>query len=80
VPCRLGSQKRTNLGENLLDHKIDSASWQNVVFPIVKDLCQVMADSSICGLGRSVPVPVKSLIDFFGSDLQKHLAASGSSL
>ncbi|HEX4749701.1 MAG TPA: NAD(P)H-dependent oxidoreductase subunit E [Bryobacteraceae bacterium] len=73
VPCRLGSQKLTNLGENVLDHVIDSQSWHNEIFPLVKELVQVMSDSSICGLGRSFQSPISTLTDYFSSDLERHL-------
>jgi NADH:ubiquinone oxidoreductase subunit F (NADH-binding) len=35
--------------------------------------------ASICGLGRSVPVPLRAVINFFESDLSSHLTASAPS-
>ena len=74
VPCRVGSQKIANLGGNLLAGRIDAKEWNESLLPLVKDLCEVMGLSSICGLGRSVPMPIGTLIDFFADDLHRYLA------
>jgi NADH:ubiquinone oxidoreductase subunit F (NADH-binding) len=69
VPCRLGSQKLAALGENLMAGKINVGRWDGELQPIVRELGKVMELSSICGLGRSVPVPLRTVIDFFKQDL-----------
>ena len=73
VPCRVGSQKLVALGSNLLQRQIDAGRWKDEVLPLVKELGKVMELSSICGLGRSVPVPLRTVIEFFGDDLARHL-------
>jgi len=35
----------------------------------------VLSLTSICGLGRSVPVPLRTVIDFFPKDLEAHFAS-----
>ena len=39
------------------------------MLPVIADLGEVMILSSICGLGRSVPVPLQTVIEFFSEDL-----------
>src|SRR5579862_162508 len=74
VPCRVGSQKLANLGANLLAGKVDAGDWNDSLLPLVKELSEVLNLSSICGLGRSVPMPMGTAIDFFADDLRRHLA------
>jgi NADH:ubiquinone oxidoreductase subunit F (NADH-binding)/NADH:ubiquinone oxidoreductase subunit E len=75
VPCRVGSQKMVALGTNLLNRKIDADHWKNDLSAVVKELGKVMELSSICGLGRSVPVPLRTAIDYFPEDLSKYLGS-----
>jgi NADH:ubiquinone oxidoreductase subunit F (NADH-binding) len=76
VPCRLGSQKLAAMGVNLLDGRINADVWNGTLRPMIQELSEAMTLASICGLGRSVPVPLRTLIDFFPDDLAKHLAAA----
>ena len=73
VPCRAGSQKMFNLGNNLLAGRIDAGTWDSELLPIVTELGEVMMLASICGLGRSVPMPLRTLVDYFKADLSMHL-------
>ena len=73
VPCRLGAQKMVSLGENLLDGKINRAHWSNELLPLVADMGRAIELASICGLGRSVPVPLRTAINYFNDDVSKHL-------
>ena len=79
VPCRIGSQQYAALGNNLLGKKVDATRWKSQVEPILADLGRVMELTSICGLGRSVPVPMRTAVEYFRADLDKHLAAGARS-
>ena len=35
---------------------------------LVEDLCEVMADGSLCAMGGLTPMPVRSAIRLFGED------------
>ena len=72
MPCRLGAQKLVSLGENLLDGKISRAHWQRLL-PLVAEMGRAIELASICGLGRSVPVPLRTVINFFNDDVSKYL-------
>jgi NADH:ubiquinone oxidoreductase subunit F (NADH-binding)/NADH:ubiquinone oxidoreductase subunit E len=76
VPCRIGSQKLAALGDNLLDGRVTAARWESELQPTVKDLGRVMELTSICGLGRSVPVPLRTVADYFPQDLAGHLTGA----
>ena len=73
VPCRVGSQKLVALGTNILDRKVDARQWKENILPVAKELGKVMDVASICGLGRSVWVPLRTVIDFFPEDLARYL-------
>lgn len=74
VPCRLGSQKLASLGAHLLNGEIDSERWKQELVPLFGEMGPAIEMASICGLGRSVPVPLRSVINFFESDLSQHLS------
>jgi NADH:ubiquinone oxidoreductase subunit F (NADH-binding) len=72
VPCRIGSQKLVSLGTNLLEGNIDTERWTNELYPAAKDLGNVMELTSICGLGRSVSLPLRTTVDYFPQDVALH--------
>ncbi|TXH88555.1 MAG: NADH-quinone oxidoreductase subunit F [Rhodoferax sp.] len=61
TPCRVGTAKAAAL--------MQAPHW---VAHTLEDLCQVMADASICGLGQAAPNPVRHVLRFFPQEvLQK---------
>jgi NADH:ubiquinone oxidoreductase subunit F (NADH-binding) len=78
VPCRLGSQKLASLGSHLLKGEIQAASWKDEVLPLIKELGTAIGLASICGLGRSVPVPLTTVAAFFEEDVTRHLSGNGA--
>jgi NADH:ubiquinone oxidoreductase subunit F (NADH-binding) len=74
VPCRLGAQKMVSLGTSLLEGQINSARWKNELLPLIADMGKAIELASICGLGRSVPVPLRTAINYFEDDVNTHLA------
>src|ERR1043166_630086 len=75
VPCRTGSQKFVSLGTHLVSGQIAATRWKNELVPLVKEMGKAIELASICGLGRSVPMPLSTVINFFPDDLAAHLAA-----
>lgn len=73
VPCRLGSQKLVSLGSNLLNGQIGEKHWKEEMFPLIKEMGEAIQMASICGLGRSVPVPLTTVAAFFEGDIEQHL-------
>ena len=58
TPCRTGCAKAVQLMQE--DH------WDQ---DLLEDLCQVMADASICGLGQAAPNPIRATMKYFGEEL-----------
>ncbi len=54
TPCRVGTEKAALL--------MAQRSWDA---ELLGDLCEVMADSSICGLGQAAPNPVRMVLEHF---------------
>jgi formate dehydrogenase len=59
TPCRNGTEKAVQL--------MSSGNWDPV---LLEDLCRVMADASICGLGQAAPNPIRSVFKYFPEDLR----------
>ena len=78
VPCRIGSAKLVEICEDLQAGRLRQADIELLnsrsESPVLA-LAQTMADTAICGLGTSVPNPLKSLLAYFPADVQKHVAA-----
>jgi NADH:ubiquinone oxidoreductase subunit F (NADH-binding)/NADH:ubiquinone oxidoreductase subunit E len=73
VPCRLGSQKMASLGAHLLSNEIEQDRWKNELLPLVRDMSKAIELASICGLGRSVPAPLRCVVNYFENDITRHL-------
>ena len=58
TPCRVGCEKAVKL--------MQAERWDR---DLLEDLCQVMEDASICGLGQAAPNPVRHLLDYFREEL-----------
>ena len=60
TPCRVGTDKAVALMEN--------ETWDT---DLLEELCSVMVDASICGLGQAAPNPLRCIIKYFPDELQK---------
>ncbi|WP_238368405.1 NAD(P)H-dependent oxidoreductase subunit E [Mesobacterium pallidum] len=58
TPCRVGCEKAVKL--------MQADSWDQ---PLLEDLCTVMVDASICGLGQAAPNPIKMVIKHFPEEI-----------
>jgi formate dehydrogenase len=58
TPCRVGCEKAVKL--------MRAESWDQ---PLLEDLCKVMEDASICGLGQAAPNPIRLTIKHFASEI-----------
>jgi formate dehydrogenase len=54
TPCRVGTAKAASL--------MAAKQWDQ---DTLEDLCQVMADASICGLGQAAPNPIRCVQKYF---------------
>ena len=58
TPCRVGTAKAAQL--------MEAPQWDNA---LLEDLCQVMGDASICGLGQAAPNPIRCVQKYFPQEL-----------
>jgi NADH:ubiquinone oxidoreductase subunit F (NADH-binding)/NADH:ubiquinone oxidoreductase subunit E len=78
VPCRIGSQKMASLGAHLLNGEIEAGRWKNELLPLMREMGKAIELASICGLGRSVPVPLRAVVSYFDGDVNQHLNGHAS--
>jgi NADH:ubiquinone oxidoreductase subunit F (NADH-binding) len=76
VPCRIGSQKIVEMGEELLAGRLGPAAFAGREV-LVHDLTRAMEMTSICGLGMVAAKPFQSAIQFFPDDVRRHMAGGG---
>ena len=58
TPCRVGCEKAVKL--------MQAESWDRA---LLEDLCTVMGDASICGLGQAAPNPIRLVMKHFGDEV-----------
>jgi len=58
TPCRTGCEKAVKL--------MQAEKWDQA---LLSDLCEVMADASICGLGQAAPNPIKLTMKHFSNEI-----------
>ncbi len=65
TPCRIGSTRGVETMDKLsaCDDPADSLA-------LLRDLCEVMSDGSLCALGGLTPMPVLSALDHFPEDFR----------
>ncbi len=63
TPCRIGSVR----GKETLD-KIIAGKNVDANLELLEDICELMADGSLCAMGGLTPMPVRSAVKHFGED------------
>ncbi|MGF1447442.1 MAG: NAD(P)H-dependent oxidoreductase subunit E [Pikeienuella sp.] len=58
TPCRVGCEKAVKL--------MEAETWDQ---PLLEELCQVMVDASICGLGQAAPNPIRLVMQHFPDEI-----------
>lgn len=66
VPCRVGTTELTQLLDKFVAKKATQSD-----FELLKSLCEVVQNSSLCGLGQTAPNPVLSTIKYFEDEYLK---------
>ena len=72
VPCRVGSQKMTDLLVRWTHGGLSEEQY-NADLALIDELCQAMTLTSICGLGQIVPAPVQSVLKHFREEVDAHV-------
>jgi NADH:ubiquinone oxidoreductase subunit F (NADH-binding)/NADH:ubiquinone oxidoreductase subunit E len=68
VPCRVGSQKMTDMLTAWTQGKSGAGDFQ-----LLDELSTAMKMTSICGLGQVVPVPIVSVMKHFPEVVREHV-------
>jgi len=71
TPCRIGSTR----GVELID-KIVAGDRPEHHIEVLVDLCEVMADASLCAMGGFTPLPVRSALTHFTDDFHRNGASA----
>jgi len=58
TPCRVGCEKAVKL--------MQADTWDQ---GLLEELCQVMGDASICGLGQAAPNPIRMVMQHFAEEI-----------
>src|SRR5271169_56792 len=72
VPCRVGSQKMTDLLVRWTHSGLPEEQYR-ADLSLIDELCQAMSLTSICGLGQIVPAPVLSVLKHFREEVDAHV-------
>ncbi len=68
VPCREGTRQMLALLEDICE---GNANGDTII--MLEKLCGVIQKSSLCGLGKTAPNPVKSTLEKFRSEYEAHI-------
>lgn len=63
VPCRVGTVELTQLLDKFIAKEATKSD-----FELLKNMCEVVQDTSLCGLGQTAPNPVLSTIKYFENE------------
>jgi len=72
VPCRIGSAKIVEMGEEIVAGTLDGGGLRSRQ-QLVGELTRAMEMTSICGLGMVAAKPLESALAMFPDDLRQHL-------
>ncbi len=75
TPCRIGSTRGMELIDKIVSGDGGSDGRDTNIATLV-DLCEVMADGSLCAMGGLTPLPVRSALTHFTDDF--HLAVGAT--
>ena len=67
TPCRIGSTR----GVEVID-KIARGHRREQNVQLLRDLCDTLANASLCAMGGLTPMPVLSALDYFPEDFTKN--------
>lgn len=68
VPCRVGTTQVYNILERFLKDEANSHDLETL-----EELCELMQNTSLCGLGISAPNPVISTLRYFREEYLEHI-------
>jgi bidirectional [NiFe] hydrogenase diaphorase subunit len=74
IPCRAGTVQLTRLLTKIIDGQATASDLKTL-----EDLCDLVKDTSLCGLGQTAPNPVLSTLRYFRDEYVSRLSAGDGS-
>ncbi len=68
TPCRVGTKRIYEILEKITEGKGEMEDLTNL-----KELCEMVKDCSLCGLGQTAPNPVLSTMKYFYDEYEAHV-------
>jgi bidirectional [NiFe] hydrogenase diaphorase subunit len=75
LPCRVGNIQILNLLNKIIDGKGTMADLDTL-----QNVCEMVIETSLCGLGKSAPNPVLSSLRYFRQEYLDRIAQSGPAI
>jgi bidirectional [NiFe] hydrogenase diaphorase subunit len=72
VPCRAGTAQMYDLLKRITDGVATPAD-----LALLEELCDLVRNTSLCGLGQTAPNPVVSTLKHFREEYESHIAGTG---
>jgi len=73
IPCRAGTVQMHRLLTRIAERKASRSDFEGLLH-----LCQMVRETSLCGLGQTAPNPVLSAVRYFGDEFTKLLRQPAS--
>ena len=68
VPCRAGTQQMHQILEKITAGEATAADLS-----LLEELCDLVRNTAMCGLGQSAPNPILTTLRYFREEYQAHL-------
>jgi len=68
APCRIGNKRLYEILERMTQGKADPEDLDKL-----RNLCNVIRDTALCGLGQTSPNPVLSTLNNFIEEYEEHV-------
>jgi bidirectional [NiFe] hydrogenase diaphorase subunit len=72
IPCRAGTQQMHGILEKITKGEASAAD-----LAMLEELCELVRQSSLCGLGQSAPNPVVTTLRYFADEYRAHIEGDG---
>ncbi len=73
IPCRVGTVQLFNMLTKLRNGQAKPSDLSKI-----EELCELMRETSLCGLGQSAPNPVLSTLHYFRHEYEQLIGAEGN--
>ena len=72
VPCRTGTRQMLAILEKITAGEATAAD-----LALLEELCDLVKNTSLCGLGQSAPNPVVTTLKYFHDEYDRHISGEG---